>query len=126
MFTRQAGGGWRKLLGSSMTTRTTTRFGLRIALAAVLVCLVIATAYAFSIWNFFNVAVGRVSPYSIFREHDALRRTQTVIAALLVPGVLLYGWLRGILPAWLRWACFLVLAIAAAHLAADGILCLLH
>ena len=109
-----------------MTTRTTAEFRMRIALMATLACLVLSTAYAFSIWNFRNVGLGRVSPYSVFREYNALRITQVIIVALLIPGALLYGRLRASLPIWVRWACFLVLAVAAGHLVADWVLRLLN
>src|SRR5689334_4296723 len=108
-----------------MTTHMTALSPMRIVLMVVLVCLAGSTAYAFSIWNFLNVGLGSVSPYSVFREHDALRITQVLMVGLLFSGALLYGRLRYSLPARGRWACMFVLAAAAGHLGADCLLRLL-
>jgi len=94
----------------------------RFAFIAVLSCLVLSTAYALSIWNFLNVGLGRVSPYSVFREHSQLRITQVIMLVLLIAGALLFERLRASLPVRVRWACFLVLAIAIGHLGTDSIL----
>jgi hypothetical protein len=112
-------------LGKAMSTFVAVRPRERFALVAVVLCLALSTAYAFSIWNFLRVGLGSVSPGSVFSEHIAFRTTQGVMAALLVPGVLLYRRLRGRLAAPVRWVCFVVLGLAAGHLLTDCILRLL-
>jgi len=89
---------------------------------AILACLVLSTAYAFSIWNYLNVGLDRVSPYSVFRKYSPLRTTQAIMIVLLIAGALLYERLRASLPHRIRWACVLVLAIAIGHLVTDWIL----
>lgn len=108
-----------------MNTQISAVYWRKVALMVVMVFHAACTGYAFTIWNFLNVASGRVWPFGVFEQCRQLRIVQGIMVVLLIVGGVLYTRLRESLGGYIRWTCIIIPAAAIGHLGMDCFLRLL-